>query len=54
MALRYFRCSNCGHKMRVRGTHCGNCHRPKHPWQMTSVYLAGLVLVPLGVIALAL
>lgn len=54
MALRYFRCTTCGHKMRVNGTHCGNCYRPKQPWQMTSVYLTVLVLVLLGLIALAL
>lgn len=39
MAIRVFRCSECGHKMRVTGEACGYCHAPKLVHQRLGVYL---------------
>ena len=42
MAIRVFRCSECGHKMRVAGAACGHCHTPKLLHQRLGLYVAGL------------
>jgi hypothetical protein len=49
MTIRVFRCSDCGHKMRLTGTTCGYCHTEKLLYQRLGFYLA--ILAGLAVAA---
>ncbi|SFP28004.1 hypothetical protein [Tranquillimonas alkanivorans] len=46
-AFRIFTCDECGHKMRLRGAHCGYCYADKNRWQRPGTYVALLVIVVL-------
>lgn len=48
MAIRIFRCHDCGHKMRLAGDSCGLCHTRKAPYQRLSFYAAILALPLVG------
>jgi len=37
MAVRIFRCRDCGHKMRLSGAQCGNCFTDKELHQRITV-----------------
>ena len=53
MAIRVFRCTDCGHKMRLAGDACGRCHTPKLPHQRLGLYLAVLALPVAGILLYA-
>ncbi len=48
MAIRVFRCSDCGHRMRLTGDTCGYCHAPKLPHQRLEFWVVLLVLLAIG------
>ena len=48
MTIRIFRCTECGHKMRLSGTDCGYCHTIKAPTQRPE----SVVLTLVGIFAI--
>jgi predicted amidophosphoribosyltransferase len=48
MALRVFRCRQCGHKMRITGPRCGRCYSKKEIVQTLWFWLGVVVLCVLG------
>ena len=48
MTIRMFRCTECGHKMRLSGTDCGYCHTIKAPTQRPEC----VVMAVIGIFAI--
>lgn len=49
MAIRVFKCSSCGHPMRLSGDECGACYNAKPGWQKPGS-LFTIVAVPVVIV----
>lgn len=45
MAIRLFRCRECGHRMRMSFDTCGRCNEYKKPYQRLYFYVLPAVLL---------
>lgn len=53
MSFRIFDCKSCGHRMRLLGESCGECHGPKPVFQRPSTYLFAVVFLVLAIAILS-
>jgi hypothetical protein len=54
MTIRMFRCTECGHKMRLSGTDCGYCHTIKAPTQRPECVVLTLIAIFAIIVAVGL
>lgn len=52
MAIRIFKCVQCGHKMRFSGVECHNCYGSKQPYQ-SPIYIVLTAVVLLVALIMA-
>lgn len=56
--MRYFKCRECGHRMRLKRSYCGRCYMKKRWFQRTALYVspfvtAGLLLMGASAVVLS-